>query len=444
VGVLVPIEGVVIGLGLAGGLLLILPFLRSHRRMEEASRRAEIEALRYGLDQPATLHPVIDSTRCIGSGNCINVCPEGDVLGLLDGQARAVGPAMCIGHGLCERRCPVDAIQLVFGSDRRGVDIPRIKDNFETNVAGLYVVGELGGMGLIGNAIDQGRQCIEGIRRRIGSSSGDGPIDVLIVGCGPAGLSASLACLEAGLSHLTIEKEDIGGTVRHYPRKKMVLTRPVILPGYGKLKLREVQKEELIDLWESVVAETGLEVATGETVVNVTSVGNDLFEVETSSRNIMARTVVLAIGRRGVPRKLGIPGEELSKVAYSLREPEAYSGDRLLIVGGGDSAVEASLALAEDHSNDVTISYRGESFRRIKPANRDRIETALEAGRIEILWSTNLVAIEPETAFLTNGTPSTSHRRLANDYTFVFAGGELPTKFLRACGVEIDTKFGEA
>lgn len=439
-----PIEGVVLGIGLAAGLLLILPFLRKHRRMEEASRLAEIEALRFGLDQPSTLHPVIDATKCIGSGNCINVCPEGDVLGLIDGQARAVGPAMCIGHGLCERRCPVDAIQLVFGSELRGVDIPRIKDNFETNVPGLYVVGELGGMGLIGNAIEQGRQCIDGIRRRVGSSSSDEAIDVLIVGCGPSGLSASLACREAGLSHVTIEREDIGGTVRHYPRKKLVLTRPVHLPGYGKLKLREIRKEQLIDLWESVVADTGLEVATGETVMNVTRIGPDLFDVATSNRHVTARTVVLAIGRRGVPRKLGIPGEHLSKVAYSLREPEAYSGDRVLVVGGGDSAVEASLALSEDRSNEVKISYRGDRFSRIKPANRAKVEAAVESGRIEVLWSTNLVAIEPDSAVLSNGTPTTQRQRLGNDYTFVFAGGELPTKFLRACGVEIDTKFGEA
>lgn len=439
-----PVDPIVVGLGLIAGLLLIWPFLRLHNRREAASRSAEVEALRYGLDQPATLHPVIDSTRCIGSGNCISVCPEGDVLGLIDGQARAVGPAMCIGHGLCERRCPVDAIQLVFGSETRGVDIPRIKDDFETNVPGLYVVGELGGMGLIGNAIEQGKQCIDGISRRLEGPGGYDPIDVLIVGCGPAGLSASLACREAGLTHVTIEKEDIGGTVRHYPRKKMVLTRPVDLPGYGKIKVREIRKEDLVDLWESVVSDTGLEVSTSETVVGACRRDDGLFDVETSSRNLVARTVILAIGRRGVPRKLGIPGENLPNVAYSLREPEAFRGDRVLVVGGGDSAVEASLALAEDPTNEVRISYRGTSFRRIKPANRERVETAMDAGLVDVLWSTNLQQITPTSVTLSNGEPESAVRTLVNDYTFIFAGGDLPTKFLRACGVEIETKFGQA
>lgn len=435
-------DWIVPAIGLAAALAIIWPFLRRQRRLEEASRAAELEALRYGLDQPSTLHPVVDATRCIGSGNCVNVCPEGDVLGLIDGQATAIGPAMCIGHGLCERRCPVDAIQLVFGSERRGVDLPRIRENFETNVPGLYVVGELGGMGLIGNAVEQGRQCVEGIVRRGAAAGNADLLDLVIIGCGPAGLSASLACQEAGLRYLAIEKEDIGGTVRHYPRKKMVLTRPVELPVYGKLKVREIQKEDLIGLWETIVADTGLQVATGETVEAVHR-ADDRFSIETSMRRLEARQVILAIGRRGVPRKLGVPGEDLAKVAYSLREPDAFRGDRLLVVGGGDSAVEAALDLADEASNDVKISYRRDKFSRVKPKNRERIHAAIDSGRLEVLWSTRVSEIQPDAVLLTNGAPG-SPKRIANDYTFIFAGGELPTKFLKGCGVQIDTKFGEA
>lgn len=436
-----PVDWLIPAIGLAAALAVIWPFLRRQRRLERAGHEAEIEALRYGLDQPATLHPVVDSTRCIGSGNCVDVCPEGDVLALVAGQARAVGPAMCIGHGLCERRCPVDAIQLVFGTDRRGVDLPRIKENFETNVPGLYVIGELGGMGLIGNAVEQGRQCIEGIHRTLDSGRDPNLTDLVIVGCGPAGLSASLAAREAGLRCVTIEKEDVGGTVRHYPRKKMVLTRPVELPAYGKLQFREIVKEELIDLWETVVDDAGLEVSTGETVQAVQRLEPSGFEVVTSRRTVRAHEVILAIGRRGVPRKLDVPGEELPKVSYSLREPDAFRGDRVLVVGGGDSAVEAALALSDDSSNDVKISYRRDRFRRVKPANRERVERALDEGRIEVLWSTNVTAIEPDRVLLTNG--QSEPLRIVNDYTFIFAGGELPTAFLQRCGVQIDTKFGE-
>ena len=436
-------------IGAALVAVVLLPFLFRHRRREASSVEAEAEALRYGLHEPVTLHPVIDPAGCILTGSCVDVCPEGDVFGLIDGRVKVIGPARCIGHGLCERSCPMNAIQLVFGTEKRGIDIPRIQANFETNVPGLYIVGELGGMGLIGNAFEQGRQCIEGIVRELRGESGradDPELDLLIVGCGPAGLSASLSAKEAGLRFLTVEREDIGGTVRHYPRKKLVLTRPVKVPGYGKLNFREVSKEQLIETWEEIVASAGLEVATGETVTAIrprlggTGAGAAAgFVVTTSAREIEVRRIVLAIGRRGIPRKLGVPGEELAKVAYSLREPESFSGDRIVVVGGGDSAVEAALALAEQPGNAVWISYRGDGFRRVKPKNHERVEAALAAGSLEILWSTNLVRVEPDAVLIRNGGDEVT---LPNDYAFVFAGGELPTKFLRDCGIEIDTKFG--
>lgn len=428
---------------------VLLPFLSGHRRRERRSREAEAEALRYGLHEPVTLHPVIDPAGCILTGSCVDVCPEGEVFGLIDGRVKVIGPARCIGHGLCERACPMDAIQLVFGTEKRGIDIPRIREDFETNVRGLYIIGELGGMGLIGNAFEQGRQCVETIIKRMKGDSrtaGDPDLDLLIVGCGPAGLSASLTAQAAGLRFQTVEREDIGGTVRHYPRKKLVLTRPVKVPGFGKLNVREIQKEELIRTWEEIIRESSLQVETGEVVTSVHRYGNGAgpsegggFVVTTSSREIRARRVVLAIGRRGVPRKLGVPGEDLPTVAYSLREPESFQGDRIVVVGGGDSAVEAALALAEQPGNEVRLSYRGESFRRIKPKNHHRMEEAVAGGALDVLWSTNLLRIDRESVTYRNGgAPET----LPNDYTFIFAGGELPTKFLRDCGIEIDTKFG--
>ncbi len=438
-------------IGLVLVTVVLLPFLSRQRKREATSREAEAEALRYGLHEPVTLHPVIDPAGCILTGSCVDVCPEGEVFGLIDGRVKVIGPARCIGHGLCERSCPMDAIQLVFGTEKRGIDIPRVKENFETNVPDLYIVGELGGMGLIGNAFEQGRQCVEGIikemkaddraRASAGPVDPDLDLDLVIVGCGPAGLSASLAARDAGLRFVTVEREDIGGTVRHYPRKKLVLTRPVRVPGYGRLNVREVTKEDLIATWEEIVRSAGLEVATGETVTAVRSRENGAgFVVTTSARELEARRLVLAIGRRGVPRKLGVPGEELPTVAYSLREPESYQGDRIVVVGGGDSAVEAALALAEQPGNQVRMSYRGESFRRIKPKNHQRVEQAVAAGGLDILWSTHLVRIDRDSVTYRNGGPPET---LPNDYTFIFAGGELPTRFLRDCGVEIETRFGK-
>ena len=431
---------IILGVGAGLVILALLPFLWRIRRLERRAIAATEQAERYGLHEPVSLHPVVHPGDCIGTGACVSVCPEGDVLGLRHGQAHVIAPARCVGHGLCERACPVQAITLVFGTATRGVEIPRVKGDFETNVPGLFIIGELGGMGLIRNAFEQGRQCVEGIAARKGRGEG-GALDVLIVGAGPAGLSASLHCQRLGLRFRTIEREDVGGTVRYYPRKKIVMTQPMEIPGYGKLREKEIPKERLVDIWQEVIAATGLTVATEEMVQKVDPAPGGGFMVATTKGEYRARYVILAIGRRGIPRKLGIPGESLPKVSYSLLEPEAYQGDRIVVVGGGDSAVEAAIALADQPGNQVSISYRQDRFSRIKSGNQQRIEQAMRTGKVTALWQTNLTEItSTEVEYQDAG--GVKHR-LPNSQVFVFAGGELPTPFLRACGVQIETKFGE-
>ncbi len=431
---------VIWGIGALLAVAATVPFLARNRRRERATLEAEAEARALGLDEPASLHPVVDHDGCIGTGACTEVCPEGDVIGFLHGQARVVSPAKCIGHGLCERACPVDAIKLVFGTAARGVDIPRIQGNFETNVPGIYIVGELGGMGLIRNAFEQGRQCVDGIRREARGQSKDPSIlDLLIVGCGPAGLSASLSARRAGLRFETIEREQMGGAVRHYPRKKLVMTQPIKVPGFGKVGRREMLKEELIELWERLASEAGLTIRTGETVESVDRRPDGSFEVSTDRSHYRTLRVVLAIGRRGLPRKLGVPGEESPNVSYALLEPESYRGDRVLVVGGGDSAVEAALALSREPGTDVRLSYRRDSFPRIKAGNRARLEAAESEERVRVHRTTEVDRIERSKVVL-RGESGTEP--IPNDQVFIFAGGELPTRFLAECGVVVDTKFG--
>ena len=411
-----------------------------HRRARTRRALATLAGSRdAGLMEPASLHPLIDPSLCLGCGTCVPACPEGDVIGIVHGKAQLVSPANCIGHGACKDACPLDAITLVIGTETRGVDIPMLAEDFSTSVPGIFVAGELGGMGLIRNAIEQGRQAIDSVAAMDGMGEGEG-LDLVIVGAGPAGFAASLAAMERGLRAVTLEQETLGGTVAHYPRGKIVMTAPVDLPLYGKVKLRETTKEALLALWQDVQARTGLELRTEERVEKIER-GEGGFEIQTSRECLRARAVVLAIGRRGTPRKLEVPGEEQEKIVYRLVDPEQYRGRRVLVVGGGDSALEAATSVAELDGSDVTLSYRGEAFSRAKPRNRERVDAAVAAGRLRLRLGTTVAEIERDAVRLAGPE---GEERLGNDAVVVCAGGVLPTGFLKSIGIDIERKHGNA
>ncbi len=407
-------------------------------RHERESRRRLAEAQQAGLTEPASLHPVIDPGRCLGCASCVRACPEGRILGLVNGKAQLVDPTSCIGHGACREACPLDAITLVFGTARRGVDIPLVGEDFQTNVPGIFIAGELGGMGLIRNAVEQGRQAMESIARR--RSERDDVLDVVIVGAGPAGFSASLAAMEHGLRAVTVEQDTLGGTVAHFPRGKLVMTRPATLPLYGRMMFTETSKERLLAFWREVEEKTGVQISYRERLEKVEPIEGG-FKLTTTRGVHRARNVLLAIGRRGTPRKLGVPGEELSKVVYRLVDPEQYRGRHVLVVGGGDSALEAAASLAEEPDTTVTLSYRGEAFGRAKPKNRQRVEAASAAGRIEVVMRSHVRRIDPETIEI---EVDDARRTIPNDAVIVAIGGVLPTGFLKSMGVEVETKYGVA
>ncbi len=418
-------------------LLIWAGFAGVRQISERRALAAHREAVDAGLTEPASLHPEIDPEICIGCGACVTACPEGRILGLVNGKAKLVEPTHCIGHGACAAACPIGGIELVFGTARRGVDIPHVGPDFQTNVPGVYIAGELGGMGLIGNAVEQGRQAIAEIAARPRNS--DLPLDVVIIGAGPTGISASLGAIEAGLRFRTLEQDTLGGTVAHFPRGKLVMTRPVDLPLYGKVNFKEVSKEELLEFWHEVIAETGLEIDTGQRVDGVEPIEGG-FRVTTHLGSYDAASVLMAIGRRGTPRKLGVPGENLPKVVYRLVDPEQYRGQSVLVVGGGDSALEAATSIAAEEGTSVTLSYRGDSFSRAKQKNREKTERFQSDGRLNVLLSSNITEITKDSVRIESGGQLTER---ANDAVIICAGGILPTGFLKSIGIDVETKHGK-
>jgi thioredoxin reductase/ferredoxin len=426
--------------GLPCAAILVMYVLRQ-RRIHAAFRRAQEEAIASGMTEPASLHPLIDAAKCLGCGACVKACPEQphhEVLGLIDGKAVLVGPADCIGHGACKVVCPFDAITLVFGTERRGLDIPLLKPSFESNVPGIYVAGELGGMGLIKNALTQGRQALESIAKA--GVKRPGALDVLIVGAGPAGLAASLAAKKLGLNYQTVEQDSLGGAVFQYPRGKLVMTAPVELPIVGKVQFRNTSKEELLKFWTDACKNNGLNISYQERVESVEN-KDGVFHVKTSTQQYVASTILLGIGRRGTPRKLGVPGEELPKVVYRLIDPEQYRGQKVIVVGGGDSALEAAASIAELGDTAVVLSYRGEAFQRAKQKNRQRVDAASASGQLKVLLNSQVREIRIDEVLLKH---SGQELKVSNDAVIVSAGGILPNDFLRSIGIQVETKFGTA
>ena len=409
--------------------------LRNSKMVEEKIKQAKLD----GLFEPVSLHPVVDANECINTGACIIACPEKDILGIVNGKARTINASSCIGHGACFHACPTEAISLCIGTEKRGVELPHVNEEFETNIPGIYIAGELGGMGLIRNAVEQGKQAVDNIAKNF-SGKHEAEFDLLIVGAGPAGISASLNAKKHQLKSMTVEQDSLGGTVFTFPRSKIVMTNPMDLPLFGKVKLNETNKAKLLDVWLSALNKNDIKISEHTKVESIKQVnGHFLIDLNTQ-KQVSAKHILLSIGRRGTPRKLNIQGEDLPKVAYRLLEPEDIKQKKILVVGGGDSAVESAMLLA--HDNEVILSYRKDKFQRIKAKNRERITKLLAEEKIQMLYQSNLKKIENDKVLI--NLVSGEDVEFDNDLVYIFAGGELPSQFLQNIGLKITKKHGEA
>jgi thioredoxin reductase (NADPH) len=421
-----------------GGIIcffFLMLYLRSLKKREARAHEAAEKGKLYS-EGPKAQHPHIDNNYCIGCATCTTVCPEGDVLAMIGGKAVIVNGYKCIGHGLCADACPVGAITMVMASPSMAADMPHLTPEFETTVPNLFIVGELGGLALIKNAVNQGRDCVDTIAARLKANGEVRPVegvhDLLVIGAGPAGISASLRAIEHKLKYLTIERDEIGGTVAKYPRQKLVMTSPVEFPMYGKFKKLQLSKENLLAFWDMILNRADFNVSTGEKVEDIKKGEDGIFTVITGNNQYRARVVILGLGRAGEPRKLGVKGEDLPKVMYRLIEADHYINKKILVIGGGDSAVEAAMGLASQAGNKVTLSYRSERFSRIKERNAKRIEEFIKSSKLQVLFNSNPVEFKPESVVLeVNG----SNQEIPNDYVWIFAGGTPPTAFLKKIGV---------
>ena len=421
------------------GTFLLLHFRKLKKREQKA--RAAVERGKLHSEGPRAQHPQIDANYCIGCAACTTVCPEGDVLAMLGGKAVIVNGYKCIGHSLCAEVCPVGAIKMVMANASVAADLPLLSPEYETSIKNLFIAGELSGLALIKNAINQGRSCVDTIANRLASLGGSRPAseiyDLLIVGAGPAGISASLRAIERKLNYVTLDEGEVGGTVAKYPRQKLVMTSPVEFPVVGKFKKTELTKEELLGFWKQVLQRVDFRFRQGEKVENIQKAPDGIFTITTSKGQHRARAVILAIGKNGSPRKLGVKGEHLPKVMYRLIEADHYVNKRILVVGGGDSAVEAAMGLAYQQGNSVTLSYRQSEFSRIKGRNSQRLAECVRKGKLNVFFNSNPIEFTSDAVILDiKGTI----QKISNDYVWIFAGGEPPTAFLKKIGVAIGSQ----
>jgi thioredoxin reductase (NADPH) len=416
--------------GFAILLMAVFTMLSARRRHRAAQAPAAVVG-------PRVLIHDINDDRCTGCDACVAVCPT-NVLDLVENKSRVLRFHDCIQCEACMFACPTEALVMFpEGAVPPPLKVPEMDENFQTAVPGQYLIGEVAGKPLVKNAANLGRAVVEHMlasgMQPGALGGGDNVVDVAIVGSGPGGLSAALTCIQRGLSYVVLEKEQvIASTISRYPKGKLVMAEPYDATNLSLLPVFDSAKEQLIPIWRELIDRVGLQIHQGESVETVARAGDGAFDVRTTVATYRAQRVVLSIGTRGKPRTLQVPGENLPKVFSLLEDPDEWRGRSVLVVGGGDSACEAALALA-DAGAKVMISYRGKGFNRAAPKNKQAIESYAGEGRIKAKLGSQIVGFEPDsvTLALSDG----SQKRYPNDGAFVLIGADPPVQWLEKMGI---------
>jgi|GEM_PF-506401 len=416
---------------IAAGLLLAFGALADDRRARVRRRRA---AANVPADPPL-LHSINDD-RCIGCEACVDVCPT-EVLEIREHVVRVARFSDCVQCEQCMNACPTMALVMYRqGSQPKMLTVPELDDSFQTAVPGQYLIGEVAGKPLVKNAANLGRAVIEHISRDLGARprvAKPDIVDVVIVGSGPGGLSAGLACVKHALTCVVLEKEHVlSSTVSRYPKGKHFMAEPAHVQNVSYLPVFDGSKEELVAAWKRVVDGVGLPIKLGEAVETVTRGDDGILTVKTTVATYRARAVVLATGLRGKPRLLAVPGANLVKVQSLLDDPTEFANQHVLVVGGGDSAVEGAISLVEVGAT-VTLSYRGDGFKRCKQGNQRRLAELVAAKRISVLLESNVAELTANAVAIKTKEGAIS--TIPNQAAFVLIGADTPVAWLEANNV---------
>jgi len=475
--------GISIFMVIAGVGFALRDALRARRLLEEpvaipteatalVSQISKEDLERLDPNAPDYPHPVIFPERCIGCHACVDACPH-DVLAIVNGIASPVARDQCMEDTSCQVECPVNPKACIVINTTKKIKprpVPVRDPAFMTNVPGCYIIGDVSGTPLIKNAANEGADVIKHIVRELNNGAGPGPqagVDVAIIGIGPAGLSAAIAAKQFKLSYVGIEQDKVLATIDAYPKGKYVFFKPDSMDSRGTIAVDGLgeQREKILDSWIGAMKTNDVVINEGESCKSVKRAEDgDYFVVQTEKGlerqrvSYDARRIVLALGNRGTPMKLRLPGEEMKitldglaedKVKYKLTDPEAYKRRRIIIVGAGNSAIEAAVDLvarrqgdqitfrADDEINEVTLVIRSDMKNDLKFGNKLQVYQCIDEGKIKAYFGTAIKEIREDEVVLMNARTSEEKLTLPNDYIFAMIGGDRPTRFLEAIGIKI-------